>query len=385
MSALATVNDLAVVEGRVTFPLQGAWVAELIVQGASPAELFGPCTVAIGGVLLVGTGHAAKDDAGRVSVTVTAGAGGLGAAVETQHYTPPATIAVVLRDALAFGSEVLSPAADAATLAQQLPQWTRVAGTVREATRRAVAAAGAVAWRHLPDGTVWVGPETWLPTAAVVTLESEEPTQQLFTVALSELSVFPGTTYRGQRLTQVEYTLSGSTLRARLSYGSTVSPLRAMVREETAGQDYTAPYTATVVGQNADGTVELRSGDARMPNMSKVPIRPGLPGLVISEVPTTSVAIVEFENGDPARPVVTGWLAGSATRLAFDAEVVLGGGLSVTTRAAVAELVKAELDTLANLYNTHTHTGVMAGPASSGTTASVYTPGDVAAQRVRLQ
>lgn len=378
--SLATVNGVPVIGGRLTFPIAGAWTAELDVQGDDADALTGSVTIDVGGVELVGTGSPSSDDGGQLRLTVTAGAAGLGSTVTPQHYVPPVTVRRVLVDALTIGGETLSAASDAASLAVELPQWTRAAGTVKEAVRRAVAAVSGAGWRHLPDGSVWVGPETWAAfDDSLVTVESEEPTQSVLTVALEDLSVLPGVTFRDRRITSVEYTLDGAKLRARLSWGEQVSPMRKLVREETAAQDYAQPYTATVVGQNADGTLELRSGDARIPNMSKVPIRCGIPGVVKAEVPTRSVAIVEFENGDPARPVVTGWLAGSATRLAVDAEVILGGGLSVTTRVAVAELVKAELDSFAGIFNSHSHTSNGASPP-----ATPYVASDVGSSRVKV-
>ena len=379
--SLATLNGTPVTSGRLTFRLEGEWVAELTLQGGTAVD--GPAAVLeVGGVPLIGTASSAEDEGGRVTVTVTAGAAGLEAPVDPLHYVPPVTRRTVALAALGLGGETLSPLASPVVLDAALPQWMRVRGTVREAMRRLLK--GVASWRHLPDGTVWVGEETWAPFTGPAVVESEEPTQRLITVAVESLAILPGVTYLGQRISQAEYTLDGATLRARLRWGEDVSPMRAMVREETASQDYAAPYVATVVGQNADGTLELRSGDARLANPSRIPIRPGLPGVVDCRVPVGSVAIVEFENADPGRLVVTGWLSGSATRLAIDAEVVLGGGLSVVTRAAVAELVKAELDKVSAIFNTHTHSGGTIG-GITGTPQTAYTAGDVAAQRVRLQ
>jgi hypothetical protein len=393
--SLATVNDVPVIGGRLTFPIAGAWTAELDVQGSDADALEGSVTIDVGGVSLAGTASVSEDDGGQLRLTVTAGAAGLGATVTPQHYVPPVTVRRVLVDALAIGGETLSPAADAATLAVELPQWTRAAGTVKEAVRRVVAAVSGAAWRHLPDGSVWVGPESWATfDDSLVVVESEEPTQSLATVALDSLAILPGVTFRDKRITSVEYTLDGAKLRARLSWGERVSPLRAMVREETAAQDYTAPYLATVVGQNGDGTLELRSGDSRIPSMSKVPIRTGVPGLTVAQVTSGAVAIVEFENCDPARPVVTGWRLGSATRVALDAEVILGGGLATTTRAAIAEEVESRLSEFVGAFcnaaavpndgGAGIQTSVKATLATAGWNTTTGTPPSVASSRVKV-
>jgi hypothetical protein len=50
---------------------------------------------------------------------------------------------------------------------------------------------------------------------------------------------------------------------------------------------------------------------------------------------------------------------------------------------ALAASVASELEAIQTALNTHTHTGVTTGPGSTGTSASGYTPGDVAATKVK--
>ncbi len=372
--ALATltsaVGSAAVTGGRVTFPLEGAWEAEVTLDAADADVFTGSVTLDVGGVPLVGQGAPASDEGGQVSVLVTAGAAGLGVAVDAKHYKPPVTRRVVLDEALGVGGELLSPLSDVAALAGVLPQWTRVAGTVKDAVRAVLRSSGA-AWRHLIDGTVWVGEETWLPFSGDTVLESEEPTQKVFTIAAESAAVLPGYTFRDQRITWAEYTLDGARVRGRLSYRTPAAP--AVLPE------YATPWVATVVGQNADETLELKSNDTRFPPMSRIPIRAGLPGVVSATVPVGSVCIVEFENGDPARPVATGWLSGSATALAIDVVQTIKLGRLATAFAARADLVDANFQTLVGLLSTSTVAG------NGAPLAIVFSPQQTAATKVMVE
>lgn len=378
--SLATINGFAVTEGRLTFALEGAATAELKTQADDATTLNGSAVLEVGGVTLVGTATAEADAAGIISVIWTAGAGGLGTATKPQHYKPPVTRRRVLLDALGIGKEILSPLADAAILDAPLTQWTRVAGTVKSALRTLVKQAGA-AWRLLPDGTVWIGRETWPPLGLDLTIESEERDRETFTVAVDALTVFPGVTFNEKRITQVEYSLDGSKLRARLSYGTGKSSIRALVREEMADQEYAAPWVAKVVGQNGDETLELKSTNERFPDMSQVPIRPGMLGLVstkLTPVPPIT-AIVEFENADPSKPAVTGWYAGSARELVFDAQILIKLGQLAQAFAARADFVDANFQKLLATLNSGANSG---GPV---TFAVPFTPQPVGATKVQVE
>jgi hypothetical protein len=88
--------------------------------------------------------------------------------------------------------------------------------------------------------------------------------------------------------------------------------LEAVVQRITNKYDYAVPYACRVVAQNGDGTLELVPEDGRLgsnqtiPGLSSVPIRYGAPGMTAT-VQAQARVIVEFENADPARPVVTAW------------------------------------------------------------------------------
>ncbi len=290
--------------GRVRFPLVGAWVATLALQSTAAPAVGSPAVLDLGGVPFVGSVASSEADAGRrVTVRVVGGANGLGTQLEPQGYYRPTRRTVVV-DALTAGGETLSPLSDATLLDASLGHWSRFRSTVAETVRRA--ASGAT-HRVLPDGTVWVGSDVWAPIDATgYVVEQERPTEQRVELALETALVLPGASLRGQRVTDVVYTVGERKLRAQVTYGETRGGLGTLLDEvvsrRTAATDLHALYVATVRGQNGDGTVELAVADGRFPSLSRVPVRLGGVSSV-RLVPGTAV-LLGHEDGREDRPVV---------------------------------------------------------------------------------
>jgi hypothetical protein len=103
--------------------------------------------------------------------------------------------------------------------------------------------------------------------------------------------------------------------------------LAAWVRGLFARIDYLALYPSRVVSQNGDGTLELQPDDPRLPGLSNVPVRLGIPGTTV-EVQAGARVLLGFEAGDPARPVATLWEGGPLAKLTVVAasELHLNGG-----------------------------------------------------------
>jgi hypothetical protein len=103
--------------------------------------------------------------------------------------------------------------------------------------------------------------------------------------------------------------------------------LAAWVRSLFSRLDYLALYPSRVVSQNGDGTLELQPDDPRLPGLSGVPVRLGLPGTTV-EVQAGARVLLGFEAGDPARPVATLWEGGPLAKLTVVAatELHVDGG-----------------------------------------------------------
>lgn len=133
--------------------------------------------------------------------------------------------------------------------------------------------------------------------------------------------------------------------------------------------DYLGAYPCVAVTQNGDGTLELQPDDARLPPLSSVPIRYGVPG-VSATVANGGRVMVEFAGADPAKPFASVWESASITALTLGGPGGMQGiGLGVNLRA--------ELDALWTAMYAHTHVVATTGTATaqSGTAApAIGTP-----------
>lgn len=304
-----TCNGVPVVSARITRPRIGSWVAELVVDTDEPMTGAVVLADGDGSELFKGTIIRGAPSEGRLSLRVLGGAGGLGKTLDPRYYkgAPPR---LVLRDLARETGETLAtldaPALDAPTRA-----WTRERRDAAGSLRQLAEALGLV-WRCLPDGTQWVGSETW-PASPATGYEvlHDEPAHArwtLSTVTLTDAALIaPGTTLEGQRVSLVEHQLSGDSTRTVVSFeklGAELDRLRdtiaKTIQRETAKLGYSAMYPARVVLQDSAGALELVPDDPRLPPMTGVPVRLSIPGSV--RVPAGSRVLVGFEDASPAKP-----------------------------------------------------------------------------------
>ncbi len=85
--------------------------------------------------------------------------------------------------------------------------------------------------------------------------------------------------------------------------------------------DALAAYPARVETQHADGTLDVVPDLKRVPPMTNVPIRYGVPG-VRAKVAKNARVLVEFAGGDLERPIATVWESASVTELTVAADKV---------------------------------------------------------------
>lgn len=82
--------------------------------------------------------------------------------------------------------------------------------------------------------------------------------------------------------------------------------LAAIVETVMRRVDYHALYVARVVTQHDDGTIDVVPDTDKIPPMTEVPIRYGLPGISAKVKPGARV-LVGFEGGEASRPIATVW------------------------------------------------------------------------------
>lgn len=315
--ALVDVNGSAVIDGRFWFPRTGAWRAKLRVDSIDP--ITGPVTISIwdGRLVLQGFVWRGAEYVETAYLNIVGGAGGLRSPARARAYNLT-SLRIVLGDLLTGTGERLSPTADAATLAKQLPAWTTAALSTGLVLARALRSADPTAsWRVLPDGTVWVGPETW-PDSGLTTddyqILDEDPRQNLAILGVEAPLLLPGTTLVGRRVSRVEHAIEAEGVRSFVWFEDAeagMAPatdrlkdaLGAVVRS-VERPDYHALYWARVIAQRGstiDVAIDNPTIAAFLPSLSQVPLTMPAAGASV-QMAATGRVLVGWSGGDPAKP-----------------------------------------------------------------------------------
>lgn len=296
-------------------PRVGVWTADVEVDTKDVSKFADKVELSVnqGALEYVGKASTVGANGDQSLIRMVGGRCGMGKAVGPKFYKDvPARIPV--KDALDAGGEELSSTSGLDT---QLPWWTRREGTVGEAFGQLLEEVGST-WRVQSDGKIWVGTDTW-PAAslrnAAITLDAPEDGRMEL---ISDLpSLVPGTTFQGRKISRVTHYIEPESVKsvawvekAESGTGDVMlAAFEKIIRKFCKRIDYMAMYPARVVSQNGDGSLELKPDDTRLPGMSKVPIRYGIPGVKV-KVPSGARVAIEFERADPARPVATVWDGG---------------------------------------------------------------------------
>jgi len=317
----------AVTHLSLLIPRVGQWTADVTLDvDAGPTAA---CTLSLDGRAY--QGHVVRGAAyagawrGRIVGSVAL----LGTAPATA--LQGATLALVLRDLV--GAVGITLSADTGPLDAVAPRWHRHEGSASAAVADIARAAG-YAWRVRPDGTLWLGSDTWstVTPASPVDVLDELPEAGRITLAGDTLDIAPGTTLalRGRdpvRVGCVEHRATADDVQtvvvAEREGGTLLAAIERLLSRLTRRVDYTALWPARVVAQQGNGSLDLVPDSPRVAPCQGVPYRT-LRGLSV-DVAAGARVLLGYEGGDPAQPYALAWELGSAT------SVRVNGG---STRAA---------------------------------------------------
>lgn len=360
----ARINDRLVLEGEVYEPKRGAWTARVEVD-ADEGGLEGPVTLTIGDRAFYGTATGALEQ-GRYLLRIVGGADGLKRELDAKYYYQT-TVSVVLGDIERETGEQLDVAeSDPVVTSALLPRWARLRGAARLALSAVVNETGSF-WRVMRNGRVLVRKdEQWTRVAGTFTEVGRDPASGTIEIAPDDGPLAePGYELPdGSRILEVTTAFDSSSVRQTVVVDNGSGKMRSVAhalteqarRANEAAINYSQWYPARVVAQDADGTVQLYADDARIRGngITKVPLRHGIPGLVVKVVPNQRV-ILFFEDGDPKKPAAGLWPDGSSvaqvlltaqTRVVFDAPEVVIGDAAAAHRQALGDVLKAVLEQL---------------------------------------
>jgi len=344
--ALMQLGDAPVMSGELSRPLRGSWTADLEIDAdAAPS---GRVTLTGGGVSLVGTVVQSTSWNDRQRCRIVAGRGGM-----TKELAPAfvrgVTLRAVVSALLAAAGETLSTSSDSSVLSRPVPVWARLRGTAAALLDQVLAVFGSGAiWRHMADGTVWIGTPAWSVVSTTTVTQDNRGDEDVAELAGEDLTLDAGTTTQGRRVGLVRYLIHSDSVRAEVhwaqSEGKGIAAAVTRLVERLVGPriDTLAAYPARVVSQAADGSLEVRPDSPRLPPMTGVPIRYGVPG-VSAKVATGARVLIEFAGGDPQTPIATVWESAAVTELTVSATSIRLNGDRPVTREGDPAVVLVDL------------------------------------------
>jgi hypothetical protein len=363
---LLTANGQDVLQAEASRRRTGAWSFDLLVN--DPTALAGKVTIDVnsGAMTFVGTAVRTGAFSDTAHVRVIAGSGGLSTVAAPRHYVGT-SVGIVLGDLLGDAGEALSPTADAAILGQGLDAWTTGATPVATLISLLLAAGapGAV-WRSLPDGTIWVGNETWTDAgidSALYQILEDNAEQNSMLVGCDAPFLLPGTTFEGRKVSYVEDTVGqeGQGVTALILFEDATSitdvdrvrkslfRLAARAAARTDVIDYSRRYPAQIVSQEGntiDVLPDLVNGKALLDSMGAVPLWLGIPGASVTGI-TGGRCMIGWAGGDPSQPrayLFDGEETPGTVTLAVALQLLLGG--PTAPPAVVGAPYRAAEDTL---------------------------------------
>jgi len=329
--ALATINGFDIIEADITLPRRGRWSAVVAVDAQAADQLLGRVTVDVddGQLRLVGTAFRGGAFADQVKLRVVGGNAGMLKQIGPRAYQG-VPLRLPLQDALAEVGEALAPTSDAAILDLQLQRWARLRGECMAEVVALLARSGApsiVGMRFLPDGTLWVGTETWPEVNIDHDLLVDLHWAGQAVIGVEVPTLLPGTTFLGRKVEQVDHHLGGTEVRTVVTFADTSAdtgaepyPTSQIDRDKVFIQRQLEParfhrtYPGKVVKQNADGSVEVVIDSPAAPGLSKVPLRAFAPGVAVKVAPGSRCQVV-FEEGDPQKQAAAHWEPGAGALL----------------------------------------------------------------------
>jgi hypothetical protein len=210
------------VRGRVTLPLTGAWVADVVCepvndQGAMFPNPGSTVTVTIGSQGFNGVVRRASNPFGTVFARLIGGAGGLPTVLEPKGYSQT-TVQAVVTDLLSDCGETLSSMSDTSMLSQQLNSWVRLGVPGWQALSALVQATDGT-WRVLPDGTIWLGVDAW-PNTSLENFEllGYEPQELRADIYAENPTLLPGQAFLGGHVASVDHVIEPDKLMSRVLF-----------------------------------------------------------------------------------------------------------------------------------------------------------------------
>lgn len=311
-----TLNGIPTLSGSLFEHRVGAWRIQAEIDADKVPE--GIATVDFYGELQF-KGYIQQDHSEayqrKTVVTVVGGATGnlnrrsLGA----RHFRG-VSVQTLLRDIAVTLGETLSDTIPQSVLDHQVPFWGRPMCLPHNALSEIADEVGA-SWRVLPDGTIWMGPETW-PEVKFPHVEVEwQHGENSIVIEPDQVppKVRPGTKFRGEQVSDVVTTWDQSSLLQSVRFvtaglrnqGRALADIDDNFLAARGTQlDFSALYPCKVLSQSSDlNTADVMPDDAKVKGtgLQRVPIKWSIPGIKAT-LKNGARCMLGWEAADPKRP-----------------------------------------------------------------------------------
>jgi hypothetical protein len=357
--------DLDVLTGKIVQPGRGVWTADLKLS-SDTAPSGQVSIVADGGLTLKGTVVPASSGVAVdvAHVRIVGGAGGLTNDVSGSFESAQASD--VLKAITDATGEALSSTISSEVLGVSLDHWHMGVYKASRALDELADFSGvqlgkAITWRVLPDGTIWIGEDTFpalaMPDDAVI--EQAFPSEQRTVLGVSVPFLSPGVNLDTVgNINNVEHWITPGSVRTWVIGVDIATQFRSNVRTALnlpAGSpipavDKMAFYRAKVDSVASDGsTVDVTPANSKIPPKKNVPLRSPMAGTVV--IPKTGgVVLVGWEGADPAKfYAIPAWEPGggaSKVTIGTDALELAGNTYAIPTWDTYATDLETFFDTI---------------------------------------
>lgn len=372
-----TLGGYRAVSGRITFGMLGAWRADVVLAGETVPT--GRTTLKFADVELSGTARTSRTGrfGGKSSARVVAGADGWNNVIPSKGYALDQGIKVslILQDAATAAKETIVVADTSSSVG---PNWCRRKGRASRVLRLLLNDK----WWIDDAGVTQTKTRDSSKIATPFTVIQHRPEIGEFEIATESFNNWrPGRKFqslmmaREATISTVSIEITDGKIRLRVTDDSTpedrlISLIRSVIRDEVARLEHGSivEYEITRAAEMEIDCKPTAGPDSPWPPLAKVRLKAGLLG----EVNTPTVGkkcLIVFMDDDPALYRCIG-VEGPNQKTTFETsgnvEVTTGGIFKVCgggNFVALANLVKANFDTVQSRFDSHTH-GTGVGPTT---------------------
>ena len=315
-----TGNTYEIIQGLLEIPIQGVWMVSFLhIDVDEDIQEGDAVTITFMDKTLKGLFTDFENYTGFISGTVIGGKATLGNILESITFQ-----GVIVRDIVQYiakntGHEV-STLSDQNLLNTSIPRFEKLRDAASNSLNKLMSLIGGI-WRITLDGQILISKESY-PDITVKYPQLQEggnydvlnkmPNQGLWDIYCEDYLIEPGFSVQNNQVRETTYSLNIDKKGDILINWQFFPPehiTQYQVSSQTRDLLFLRRYRMKVISQTSNGLVTVIPDpdlDILKNGLRDIPIVYTSPNMQVKVSPG-AICYVEFANGDPGRPVVTGW------------------------------------------------------------------------------